>query len=270
MNGRIWIAGVGVAACLMAQPPQGPRGFGPGRGPGGPPNQVVTGAPYSGIEVRSNSQVLANGTVIQHQDSTKVARDGQGRVRRETTRTAPDGSTHTRISISDPVAGMEYELDPATKTAFSRPAHFPRQQQQQNGTQSGTQRGTAGMNRGPRPGQPAEPSANMRRETLASQSINGIIASGTRITHTIPAGQIGNSAAIETVHETWMADDLKVPVRSKMTDPRTGTNTMELTNLLRGEPDASMFAVPSDYSVKKAQGGPGGRGRGPGGPPVRK
>jgi hypothetical protein len=200
------------------------------------------------VEVRSSSQALANGTVIQHQDSTKIARDSQGRVRRESTRTATDGTTQTRITISDPVAGMVYELDPSTKTAFMHQAYFPTQQSSQN--QTGSARGVR---------QPAQDSANTQRESLAAQSINGVIASGTRITHTIPAGTIGNSAAIETVHETWMADDLKVPVRSKMTDPRMGMTTMELTNLLRGEPDATLFTVPSDYTVKK-MGGPGGRG----------
>jgi hypothetical protein len=97
-----------------------------------------------------------------------------------------------------------------------------------------------------------------------------VSASGTRITHTIPAGTIGNSAAIETVHETWMADDLKVPVRTKVTDPRNGTRTMELTNLLRGEPDAALFTAPSDYTVKKAPGGPGRGARGGGPIPMRK
>ena len=43
------------------------------------------------------------------------------------------------------------------------------------------------------------------------------------------------------------------------------------TDLLRGEPDGSLFTVPSDYTVKKAPGGPGGRGpRGGGPPPARK
>jgi hypothetical protein len=268
MKAKMLIAGLAVIASLMAQPPRGPRGFGPdgpGRGPGGPgwfggpQNQVVTGAPYSGVEVRSSSQALANGTVIQHQDSTKVSRDGQGRVRRESTRTAPDGTTQTRITISDPVAGMAYDLDPSTKTAFSRPAHFPNQQQ--------TSQNQTGSARGGRQG--AQSSANTKQESLAAQSINGVMASGTRITHTIPAGTIGNSAVIETVHETWMADDLKVPVRSRMTDPRMGSTTMELTNLLRGEPDAALFTVPSDYTVKK-MGGPGGRGpRGNGPPPAK-
>ena len=255
MNAKILIGGLAIAASLMAQPPRGPRGFGPdgpGRGfggPGGPPpNQVVAGAPYSGVEERSSSMVLANGTVIQNTSQTKVARDGQGRVRRESTHQTPDGKTVTRITISDPVGGMIYELDPATKTALQRPVHLPSQQSNTSSTN-------------PRM---AQPSANIKRESMAAQPINGVIASGTRVTHTIPAGTIGNSAAIETVHETWISDDLKVPVKSRMTDPRNGTTTTELTNLLRGEPDASLFAVPSDYTVRQAQGGPGGRG--PGGP----
>jgi hypothetical protein len=150
---------------------------------------------------------------------------------------------------------MVYELDAANKVAYSRPAHFPTGQQQTASPRIARQ--------------PAQTNPNVRREALAAQSMNGVIASGTRITHTIPAGEIGNSAALETVHETWMSDDLKVPVRTKMTDPRTGTSTMELTTLLRGEPDAALFTVPADYTVKK---GPGGPGRGPraGGPPPRK
>ena len=58
-----------------------------------------------------------------------------------------------------------------------------------------------------------------------------------------------------------MADDLKVPVMTKVTDPRFGTTTMELTNINRSQPDSPLFQVPSDYTVKK---GPRGRGFGPG------
>jgi hypothetical protein len=262
MNAKTLIVGLAAAASLFAQPPRGLRGFGPdGRGPGGPPpNQVVTGAPYSGVEVRSTQQVLANGTVIQHQDQTKVSRDSQGRVRRESTRQTPDGKTVTRVSISDPVAGMMYELDTTNKIAYSHPAHFPAGTQQES--QNASTRGVR---------QPPQNNANTTRETLASQSVNGVIASGTRITHTIPAGTIGNSAAIETVHETWLADDLKIPVKTRTTDPRAGTSTTDLTNLLRGEPDASLFTVPPDYTLKNGP-GPMGPGRGPraGGPPPNK
>ena len=108
MKAKTLIVGLVAVASLFAQPPRGPRGFGPGgRGPDGPPpNQVVSGAPYSGVEVRSTQQVLANGTVIQHQDQTKVSRDSLGRVRRESTSQTPDGKTVTRLTISDPVSGM--------------------------------------------------------------------------------------------------------------------------------------------------------------------
>jgi hypothetical protein len=66
------------------------------------------------------------------------------------------------------------------------------------------------------------------------------------------------------VRETWIADDLKVPLMTKVTDPRMGTMSMELTNINRSQPDPSLFQVPADYTVKKAPAGPGGW-RGPGG-----
>ena len=144
------------------------------------------------------------------------------------------------------MAGVVQELDAKTKTAFTRTARFPSQAQS-----TGTPRRTTGQTE-----------ANVKRETLAAQTMNGTIASGTRLTRTIPAGTIGNSQAIETVRETWMADDLKVPLMTKVSDPRTGTSTTELTNINRSQPDPSLFQIPADYTVKKAPGGPGG-GRGP-------
>jgi hypothetical protein len=210
---------------------------------------TVTGAPYSAVELRTAQQTLAAGGFILRTEQTNVYRDSLGRVRRETTRTTPDGQTETRVTISDPVAGVVQELDAKTKTAFTRPARFPSQAQS-----TGTPRRTT-----------AQTEANVKRETLAAQTMNGIVASGSRVTRTIPAGTIGNSQAIETVRETWMADDLKVPLMTKVSDPRTGTSTTELTNINRSQPDPSLFQIPADYTVKKAPGGPGGgRGRGPG------
>src|SRR5450759_3225608 len=265
MNAKVLIAGLVAAGSLLAQPPSGPRGRGPMGfgGPGGPgrggPGRVetVTGAPYSGVEVRTSQQVLAAGNVIQRQEQSNVYRDSQGRVRRETTRTGPDGQTATRVTIADPVAGVVHELDAKNKTAFTRPARFP----------SPSQIAGAGGARmmGAR-GRTGQTEANVKRETLAARSMNGSIASGTRVTHTIPAGTIGNSQAIETVREIWMADDLKVPLMTKVADPCMGTTVTELTNINRSQPDPSLFQVPSDYTVKKGAGGgrgPGGRGPGP-------
>ena len=262
MNAKVLIAGLIAAGSLLAQPSGGPRGRGPMEfgGPGGPgrggqgPVATVTGAPYSAVETRTSQQVLAAGNVIQRSGQTTVYRDSQGRVRRETTRTGPDGQTSTRITISDPVAGVVQELEPKTKTAFTRPARFPGSSQTAGTAGSGRQQMMGAGRR------PASNDTNVKRETLAAQSMQGTLASGTRVTRTIPAGAIGNSQAIETVRETWIADDLKVPLMTKVSDPRRGTTTMELTNINRSQPDAALFQIPSDYTVKK---GPGGRGPGP-------
>ena len=266
MNVKVLIAGLVAAGSLLAQPPGGPRGWGgrefggPG-GPGGPGRggmermQTVAGAPYSAVEVRTHQQVLAAGNTIQRQEQTNVYRDNQGRVRRETTMTGPDGQAHTRVTIADPVAGTMTELDAKNKTAFTHPAKFPTAS-----TTAGTSTPGA-MGRASRTG---VSEANVKHETLAAQSIHGLMASGTRVTRTIPAGTIGNSQALQTVHETWMSDDLKVPLKTTISDPRMGTMTTELTNINRSQPDPSLFQVPADYTVKQGMGGRGPGGRGPG------
>ena len=255
MNAKALISGLVVAGSLLAQAPGGPRGRGPmgfggpgGSGRGGPGLvATVAGAPYSAVEVRTSQQVLAAGNTIQRQEQSNVYRDSQGRVRRETTRTGPDGQTQTRVTISDPVAGVVHQLDAKNKTAFTRSARFP----------DPSQTGGAGRMRRMGAGRrPAGAEVNVKQETLAAQSMHGIMANGTRVTRTIPAGTIGNTLAIETVRETWISDELKVPLMTKVSDPRIGTTTTELTNISRSQPDPSLFQIPSDYTVRK---GPGGR-----------
>jgi hypothetical protein len=111
-------------------------------------------------------------------------------------------------------------------------------------------------NRPNRGGAVADP--NVVTESLSAQTVNGVLATGTRVTRTIPAGQIGNAQAIQTVRETWVSTDLKVTVMVRSSDPRTGTTTTQLTNIVRAEPDGSLFQAPADYKVVKGGRGPGG------------
>jgi hypothetical protein len=232
----------------------------------------VTGAPYSGVEVTVEQQVLAGGNVIQRQTTRNIFRDGNGRVRTESqmTHPGPNGQpvTVSRITISDPVAGFIHELDPANKTVNSRQVRpmSANRPAGANNTAPRNGRGPGGPNgRGARPVDP-----NVKSEDLGTQSVNSVLATGNRVTHNIPAGQIGNALPIQSTHETWMAADLKVPVMVKTTDPRFGTRTTQLTQVNRGEPDASLFQVPAGYTVHKGgPGGPGGPGRGPGHGPQR-
>ena len=76
------------------------------------------------------------------------------------------------------------------------------------------------------------------------------------MTRTIPAGEIGNSNAIEITSEVWTSPDLQVTVMSKHNDPRFGETVYRLTNMNRVEPDHSLFEVPPGYAVKNMPGPP--------------
>jgi TonB family protein len=91
---------------------------------------------------------------------------------------------------------------------------------------------------------------NAKTTPLGRQIIEGIECEGTKIVETIPAGQVGNEQPIEIVIERWFSPELQLTVLSKHSDPRHGETTVRMQNLLRTEPDAYLFKVPSDYTIK--------------------
>jgi hypothetical protein len=92
-----------------------------------------------------------------------------------------------------------------------------------------------------------------KEESLGTQTIEGVTAEGTRLTFTVPAGEIGNTLPMELVRETWYSPELQVVVMSKFRDPRSGETTYRLTTLSRSEPDHSLFGVPADYNVSEGK-----------------
>jgi hypothetical protein len=245
---------------------QGPRPGGPhpgfrgGEGTGGPgfgphPGHVVTGAPYSANVSNSVVQTLADGNSIQRTNTGQVARDAQGRTYSQETITggmlAHNGPT-TITFITDPVAGYAYTLNATTKVAMRRAikAH-PEKPQPPAGDTASTR--------------PARP--NVTVTALGTQVVNGVSATGKSMTHTVPAGEMGNAAPIVSTSETWYAPSLQVVVSSKRVDPRMGTSTYALTNIQTAAPSAALFQVPADYTVQDAPKGGGFGGRLHGGPP---
>ena len=259
MKSSVILVGLCAVATLLAQGP--PPGRGPGHmGPGGPGGMMgfgmgmgktVTGAPFSAKEVTEETQTLANGNVITRKNQANLYRDSSGRVRTERTvpasrlaagQAAAQTATKTVVSIHDPVAGVSSELDTTAKTA--RQMTIP-----SRGRNSAFQ-----GNRGGRAVRGVASDANVVTTDLGMQTINGVQATGTRVTRTIPAGQIGNAEAIQVVTETWRSADLQMPVMTKRTDPIHGNVVTQLTNITRAEPDPSLFQVPSDYTVTQGRG----------------
>lgn len=240
----------------------GPFGRGPGLGGFGPGGKVITGAPYS-ADVNSQSvQTLQDGNTISRSTTGHVARDSQGRTYTQETITGGFVGANGPVTvtfISDPVAGFNYVLNSSTKVATRLPKRTP---PQGAGDHKGRGNGPGGMGpmgRGPE-------NSNTQTSDLGTQNINGVSAQGKSTTHTIPAGVMGNSQPIISSGETWYSADLQTVVLAKHTDPRMGQSTYSLQNIQRTEPAASLFQVPSDYTVQdgKAGGpwpnGPGGEG----------
>lgn len=233
----------------------GGRGFGPGHLAGMHPGKVVTGAPFSATFTETSSQTLP-GNTINRTTTGSIARDNQGRTYfTETINKGPlaqNGAT-TLTFLFDPVGGYSYVLNSQAKTAMRRAIR--------------SHNGTSGRGDGPSPlEEPKNPPPGVTVTALSTPPASwNVNVTGKQITHTIPAGQIGNSAAIVSTSTIWYATDLQTVVYSTHTDPRYGTSTYSLSNLTTSEPAASMFQVPSGYAVEDAparRGGPG-----PGGPP---
>ena len=91
--------------------------------------------------------------------------------------------------------------------------------------------------------------ADVKTEDLGTQTMEGLLVTGTRTTRTIPSGQIGNDKPISIVTEVWTSPDLKTIVSSKRSDPRMGEQTFQLSNVARTEPDPLLFIVPADFKV---------------------
>jgi hypothetical protein len=88
-----------------------------------------------------------------------------------------------------------------------------------------------------------------KTEELGTRDVEGVSAEGTRRVTTIPEGAIGNERAIEIVYESWYSKELGLVVYSKHSDPRFGEQTYRVTNIVRAEPDPSLFTVPHGYKV---------------------
>ncbi|MBV9240985.1 MAG: hypothetical protein JO314_03160 [Acidobacteria bacterium] len=98
-------------------------------------------------------------------------------------------------------------------------------------------------------GGPGDSKWETKTEELGTQNIEGVNCDGVRHVTTIPAGAIGNERPIEITYERWYSKELGMVVMSKHSDPRFGEQTYTLKNIIRSEPDPSLFTVPQGWKV---------------------
>ena len=251
----------------------------------------IRNAPFSADVITEYDRALDNGGHIHRESRGRVYRDSQGRMRTESQLSAlqPDPERSDRhITITDPLQQVIIYLNPKNKTAtvlhFGDEGPTPVTTAKKSkpndktkfrvGGQPGIGSGstdtigvppvpTEQANTSPNRSIPATDSADLRLDTttlstsgativpLGTKTIEGVTATGSRITRTMNPGTMGNDRPIVFVSDTWTSTDLKVTVLTETDDGQAGHRTMKLVNIVRSEPKAALFQVPPDYTVKE-------------------
>lgn len=189
------------------------------------------------------------------------------------------------ISIVDPIAGFSYSLDPEKKIAWKTPvgganaimgkleasmAEVQRKielekmmaaadeskkakvadEQKARSAEPTARSGGAGGGGG-RASFGGRGYAIASDAPLEHKTIEGVAVEGRKTTTVIPAGQVGNEQPITITSEEWRSPDLNLLVLTKHSDPRSGESSYRLINIVRAEPDTSLFIVPADYTVRE-------------------
>jgi hypothetical protein len=255
----------------------------------------VKNAPYKAEQITGTTQTLGDGTRIHNEHTMTIYRDSQGRVRRELPDEVSIMDPNTGVGYTLNTKDLTYR-----KMAVSVSVNFKNASGASvSGSGGGSGGGAffvspdgpagtsiaAGGGRGENvrviapqivadgPNTAATYSFNgqtvtmstsattdMKKESLGTQTMEGVSAQGERRTSTIEAGTIGNDRPIQIVSERWYSPDLQMDVMTRHSDPRTGEEVMRLANINRAEPDASLFVLPAGYQLVEGGAGRGGRG----------
>lgn len=192
----------------------------------------VPGIPFSGKQQVVVTNTLANGTVVSRKYFTIVARDSQGRVHRESRGSVPADSDlvppllHT--ILLDPAAHTRTECYPAGKYCEVK-GYKPLVSVAQ----------TASPNSTP----------EFQRESIGDNVLESMNVTGTRESRTYPSGVAGNTEPIAVTKEIWFSPQLQVNLSVVRNDPRTGIESLKITELKLDEPAASLFDIPDGYKV---------------------
>jgi hypothetical protein len=253
-------------------------------------SKITTGRPYTAEATTEFVQVLGDGNKISRKTTVRIYRDSEGRTRREeldadgTPRSISiyDPVSHlsyvlnpaTRIAQKSAVrvvypAAMPAMVEKVTaereagarvagKIALVAPAGAPGQAASEEVHKRHAEvvaHAGGGGALHPRPATVSgagAPRTEVTSESLEPKLHDGLPAEGDRRTVVIPAGAVGNQQPITVVSEQWFSPDLDIFVLTKHSDPRTGETTYSVSNIVRGEPSAGLFDVPSDYTIKES------------------
>ena len=267
----LWILMSGAA---IAQTPETGMWMG-----GGPlvGTAAVQNVPFSAEIVTIVERTAEGGVGFHRETQGRVARNSQGLTYFEMQLASPTPAINkgTRITITDPAQHTITSLDPQQKTAFvsgnyngsnaagilppggavavppvgtatAKPTAANPAITKPNPTESavvphaafsGASPTTAGL-------------TNAKTEVLGSKVIEGLTVTGVR-TMRSNSWVVGEDAkSFTSTTETWTSPELGIVVQSETKDSMGTHQVTKLVNLVRTEPDAALFQIPSGYNVK--------------------
>lgn len=190
----------------------------------------IPGAPMTATVLIQSGHYDTDSSMENRQTTIHIARDAQGRIYNErrmmVTSDFQGQPPLLGAHIFDPVAGLNTFLNPDRRIA--------RQSKWQ-----GRPAGAASMPLDAAPG----------TQDLGTKVMLGETVHGRRITTTVPLAASGTGTLLEVVDEYWYSDDLHLNFLVTHTDPRTGVQRVQITELHRGEPPAEMLTIPRHYKV---------------------
>jgi hypothetical protein len=186
-------------------------------------------APFTATVNTEWVRPLGDGTRITLQNHRLIARDKRGRIFQERRSLVPasgkGASVLTQTEISDPVSRGRYICVPKELVC-----------QLEELTAEPPPTASKKVN-------------SPEYESLGKKWIAGLETIGSRQTGVIPANEVGNDSPIHTSREFWYSAQLGLNILSIRDDPRFGTERFELSDVLLGDPDATLFAPPEGSKI---------------------
>jgi hypothetical protein len=181
-------------------------------------------APFSASVETEWTKYLADGSTQSTRNRRVIARDGLGRVFQERRTFVPQGSSIEpqvwRTELAEPSTHTVAYCDTRTHVCELRPYVAPPSTAPAIGT-----------------------SAN-----LGTRMVDGLELIGTRETQTLRWSSDTNHPLV-VVKEFWYSKQLGLNVLTTRDDPRSGKEVFSVTNIRQGEPDSSLFVLPTDSRV---------------------
>jgi hypothetical protein len=194
----------------------------------------LAGQPFTARIPEVVMKRMPDGQVEVRKLYTLVARDSLGRTYRESRHLVPWESDAEpplwRFFINDPTRGTRVSCTPEVQTCWMTNYHAEPEVM------------FAAVGEAP------DGKSFLVRESLGTQTIDGLEAEGNRETRTIAAGAVGNDKPIVQTKEFWYSRKLEINLRVMLSYPDKD-ETIDVTQLTLGEPAAGWFVIPAGWRM---------------------